>query len=45
MFDDRAILFISDKLKTSRPGHHLPPSQLKAYKDVELCLVSLKAVH
>ena len=24
-FNDRAILFISDKLKTRRPGHHLPP--------------------
>ena len=40
MFDDRAILFISDKLKTTRPGHHLPPLELKAYKDVELCVVS-----
>ena len=37
---DRAILFISDKLKTTRPGHHLPPLELKAYKDVELCVVS-----
>ena len=40
MFDDRAILFIPDKLKTTRPGHHLPPLELKAYKDVELCVVS-----
>ena len=40
MFDHRAILFIPDKLKTVRPGHHLPPLELKAYKDVELCVVS-----
>ena len=40
MFDDRAILLIPDKLKTTRPGHHLPPLELKAYKDVELCVVS-----
>ena len=40
LFDDSAILFISDKLKTTRPGHHLPPLELKAYKDVELCVVS-----
>ena len=40
VFDDRAILSISDKLKTTRPGHHLPPLELKAYKDVELCVVS-----
>ena len=40
VFDDRAILFIPDKLKTTRPGHHLPPLELKAYKDVELCVVS-----
>ena len=40
MFDDRAILFIPDKLKTTRSGHHLPPLELKAYKDVEFCVVS-----
>ena len=40
VFDHRAILFIPDKLKTVRPGHHLPPLELKAYKDVELCVVS-----
>ena len=45
-FDDRAILFIPDKLKTARPGHHLPSLELKAYRDVELlCCVLLKAVH
>ena len=36
VFDDRAILFIPDKLKTTRPGHHLPPLELKAYKDIDL---------
>ena len=40
MFGDRAILFIPNKLKTTRPGHYLPPFEPKAYKDVELCLVS-----
>ena len=40
VFDDRAILFIPDKLKTTRPRHHLPLLELKAYKDVELCIVS-----
>ena len=40
VFNDRANLFIPDKLKTPRPGHHLPPLGLKAYKDVELCVVS-----
>ena len=40
MFDDRAILFIPDKLKTTRPGHYLPPLELKAYKDVELSVAS-----
>ena len=40
VFDDRAILFIPDKLKTTRSGHHLPPLELKAYKDVEFCVVS-----
>ena len=28
MFDDRAIFFVPDKLKTTRPGHHLPPLEL-----------------
>ena len=40
VFDDRAILFIPDKLKTARPGYYLPRLELKAYKDVELCVVS-----
>ena len=40
VFDDRAVLFIPDKLKTTRLGHHLPPLELRAYKDVELCVVS-----
>ena len=40
VFDDRAILFIPDKLKTTRPRHHLPPLEIKTYKDVELCVVS-----
>ena len=40
VFDDRAILFIPHKLKIKRPGHHLLPLELKAYKDVELYVVS-----
>ena len=40
VFDDRAILFIPDKLKTIRSGHHLPSLELKTCKDVELCIVS-----
>ena len=40
VFDDRVILFIPDKLKTTRPGHHLPPLELKAHTDVELRVVS-----
>ena len=40
VFDDRAILSIPDKLKTTRSGHHLPSLGLKACKDVELCVVS-----
>ena len=41
VLDDRAILFIPDKLKTASPGHHLPPLELKVYKDVELCVNDL----
>ena len=40
VIDDKAILLIPDKLKTTRPGHHLPPLALKVYKDVELCVLS-----
>ena len=40
VIDDKAILLIPDKLKTTRAGHHLPPLALKVYKDVELCVLS-----
>ena len=29
-----------ETLKTTRPGHHLPPIELKAFNDSELCVVA-----
>ena len=29
-----------ETLKTTRPGHHLPPIELKTFKDGELCVVA-----
>ena len=33
---DKVVLFVSETLKTTRPGHHLPPIELKTFKDSEL---------
>lgn len=35
-----AVLFVKETLKTTRPGRHLPPTELKAFKYIELCLVA-----
>ena len=37
---DKVVLFVRETLKTTRPGHHLPPIGLKTYKDSELCVVA-----
>ena len=29
-----------ESLKTTRPGHHLPPAKLKTLKDIEVCAVA-----
>ena len=36
---DKVVLFVPETLKTTRPGHHLPPTELKTFKDSELCVV------
>ena len=30
---DKVVLFVPETLKTTRPGHHLPPIELKTFKD------------
>ena len=37
---DKGVLFVPETLKTTRPGHHLPPIELKTFKDSELCVVA-----
>ena len=37
---DKVVLFVPETLKTTRPGHHLPPIELKTFKDGELCVVA-----
>ena len=37
---DKVVLFVPETLKTTRPGHHLPPIELKTFKDCELCVVA-----
>ena len=37
---DKVILFLLETLKTTRPGHQLPPMQLKIFKGIELCEVA-----
>ena len=29
-----------ETLKTTRPGHRLPPIELKIFKNIELCIVA-----
>ena len=37
---DKVALFVPETLKTTRSGHHLPPMELKTFKDSELCVVA-----
>ena len=37
---DKVVLFVPETLKATRPGHHLPPIELKTFKDSELCVVA-----
>ena len=37
---DKVALFVLETLKTTRPGHHLPPIEFKTFKDNELCVVA-----
>ena len=37
---DKVVLFVPETLKIARPGHHLPPIELKTFKDSELCVVA-----
>ena len=37
---DKVVLFVPETLKTTRPGHDLPPIELKTFKDSELCVVA-----
>ena len=38
---DKVVLFVTESLKTTRSSHHLPPTELKTYKDSGLCVVAL----
>ena len=35
---DKTVWFVPETLKTTRPGHLLPPIELKTFKDSELCV-------
>ena len=37
---DKVVLFVPEVLKTTRLFHHLPPIELKTFKDNELCVVA-----
>ena len=37
---DMVVLFVPETFKTTRPGYHLPPIELKTFKDSELCVVA-----
>ena len=37
---DKVVLFVPETLKTTRTGHHLPPIELKIFKDIELCVIA-----
>ena len=37
---DKVVFFVSETLKTTRPGHHVPPIELKTFKNSELCVVA-----
>ena len=34
------VLFVPETLKTTMPGYHLPPIELKTFKDSGLCVVA-----
>ena len=36
----KVAIIVLETLKTTRPGHHLPPIKLKTFKDIELFLVA-----
>ena len=37
---DKVVLLVPQTLKTTRPGHHVPPIELKTFKDSELCVIA-----
>ena len=37
---DKVVLFVPETLKTTKPGHHLPPIELKVFKDSKLCVIA-----
>ena len=37
---DKVVLFVPETLKTTRTGYHLPPIELKTFKDSELCVIA-----
>ena len=37
---DKVVLLVPETLKTTRPGHHLPLTELKTFKDSELCVIA-----
>ena len=40
IYRDKVVFFVSETLKTTRPGHHVPPIELKTFKNSELCVVA-----
>ena len=36
----KVVLFVPETSKTTRPGHHLPPLELKTFKYSEVCVVA-----
>ena len=37
---DKVVLFVPETLKATRPGHHLPPIELNAFKYSEISVVA-----
>ena len=37
---DKVVLLVPKSLKNTRPGHHLPPIELKTLKDIEVYVVA-----
>lgn len=40
MFSSKALLIVPEELEIAGPAHHLPPLELKVYKDTELYVAS-----